>query len=151
MAPDNLDLLQQAGGIEGLRRIVRDFYDRVFSDTMIGFLFRSADKERLIEKEVELAARMLGARDVVYTGKPLREVHARHRIMGGQFARRLKILEETLTQHRVPEAVRRAWIDHTNALRPLITGDAGSDCDPDLARRRAEEYERRASGRMPPT
>jgi hemoglobin len=134
-------LLAEMGGVEKLRAVLRDFYDRVFADAMIGFMFRGVDKERLVEKELELTARAFGARDVAYTGRPLREVHARHRIMGGQFARRLQILRETMADHGLPESVRKAWIEHTEALRPLVTGDMGSACDPDLARRRAEAYE----------
>jgi hemoglobin len=123
-------------GEERLRAILRDFYDRVFDDVMIGFMFKGADKARLIDKEYELAARALGA-DVRYTGEPLRGAHARHRIMGGQFARRLTLLKQTLEAHGVPEEARRAWLEHNEALRPAITGDVGGNCDPELAKRRA--------------
>ncbi len=83
--------------------------------------------------EFQLTARFLGA-DVEYRGRPLDEVHAKHPIMGGQFARRLRILEETLQDYEVPKHIQEAWIGHTEALRSLITRDAESDCDPLLAR-----------------
>lgn len=132
-------LFEKLGGEAPLKALLRDFYDRVFSDLMIGFMFRKADKERLIEKEYELTARLLGA-EVRYTGEPMAEVHARHRIMGGQFARRAQILKEVLADHNVPEEVREAWLSHQESLRHLITADAGGNCDPDLARRRALAY-----------
>ena len=103
---------------------------------MIGFFFRHADKDRLKEMEFQLTAEFLGA-DIEYRGRPLDEVHAKHPIMGGQFARRLQILRETLDAFRVPEPIREAWIAHTESLRPLITRDPGSDCDPILAREKA--------------
>ena len=34
---------------EELRAVLADFYARVYGDVMIGFLFRSVDRERLIE------------------------------------------------------------------------------------------------------
>lgn len=124
---------EQLGGEAGLRRIVNTFIDRVFADRMIGFFFRNADKKRIQELEYQLAARFLGA-DIAYQGRPLREAHAKHPIMGGQFARRMQILRETLEEYGVPEPIRDAWLRHTEELRPLITRDAGSDCDPVSAR-----------------
>lgn len=126
-------LYEQLGSEAKLRQIIDAFIDRVFEDRMIGFFFRNADKKRIKEMEFQLTARFLGA-DVEYQGRPLDEVHSKHPIMGGQFARRLQILRETLEHYAVPKHIRDAWIEHTESLRPLITRDAGSDCDPVLAR-----------------
>ena len=84
-------LFEQLGGESRLREIIGAFIDRVFADRMIGFFFRNADSNRIKEMEYQLTARFLGA-DVEYQGRPLDEVHAKHPIMGGQFARRLQIL-----------------------------------------------------------
>src|SRR5919109_2890333 len=88
-------LFAQLGGEEKLREIVGAFIDRVFEDRMIGFFFRDADRGRIKEMEYQLAAGFLGA-DVKYQGRSLAEVHAKHPIMGGHFARRRQILQETL-------------------------------------------------------
>jgi hypothetical protein len=68
----------------------------------------------------------------------LDKAHARHPIMGGHFARRRQILKETLESCNVPEAIKNAWLEHTDRLRPLITQDSTSECKPLAARRRAE-------------
>ena len=119
-------------GPERLRAVIVDFYDRVFADVMIGFHFAGKDKARLIEKEYELAARMLGAR-IPYTGMTMREAHAKHAILGAQFDRRRKILEDVLEAHGIDPDVRAAWIDHTNAMRAQITADKGSECNHEAA------------------
>ena len=62
--------------------------------------------------------------------------HAKHPIMGGHFARRRQILKETLEAYDVPPFIREAWLAHTDSLRPLITPEADSDCDPIAARQR---------------
>lgn len=129
-------LYEELGGEARLREVIDVFIDRVFEDRMIGFFFRQANRERLKEMEFQLTAQFLGA-DIEYRGRPLDEVHAKHPIMGGQFARRLQILRETLQEFQVPEPIRNAWIEHTESLRPLITRDQGSDCDPGLAREKA--------------
>jgi hemoglobin len=115
------------GGEAGVRRIIDDFIDRVFADRMIGFFFRRADKARIKEMEYQLAAEFLGA-GTRYQGRPLDQVHRPHPIMGGHFARRQQILKETLDFHGVPEAVKAAWLQHTEDLRSLITAQADSQC-----------------------
>jgi len=123
-------LYELAGGEATLRAVLEDFYERVFADVMIGFFFRDADRGRLVQKELELALGLLGA-DCAYTGQPLPEAHARHRIMGGQFDRRLQILRETMADHGLPEEVQAAWVRHTESLRAQVTRDASGDCRPD--------------------
>jgi truncated hemoglobin YjbI len=110
-----------------LRAVITDFYARLFPDVMIGFLFAGKDRARLIDKEYEFTAHLLGA-DIKYTGRPMRTAHAQSPIFGGHFERRLQILRETLRDHAVDPEVQRVWIDHTLSLRALITSDAGSEC-----------------------
>ena len=121
-------LLEEAGGEAAIRAVITTFYDRVFDDIMIGFFFRDADKGRLIDKETELAARMLGGH-VRYSGKPLRQAHSKHPIMGGHFERRLQLLREAMAAHKLPQSVRDAWVEDTRRLRDQVTGYQGSHCD----------------------
>jgi hemoglobin len=114
-------------GTEPLRAVIADFYDRVFRDVMIGFMFQGKDKQHLIAREHELVAALLGA-NVKYTGRPMRAAHAQHTIFGGHFERRLQILRETLRDHAVDPEVQQAWIDHSLSLRSQITRDRGSEC-----------------------
>jgi len=120
-------LFDELGGEPVLRSIVGRFVDRMFADPMIGFFFRKASRERVKDKEYELAAQHLGA-GVEYTGRPIQAVHAVHPIMGGQFARRLEILRQTLVEAAAPEAVIQHWIAHTEGLRSMVTRDASGEC-----------------------
>jgi len=131
--PKTQSLFEQLGGESKLREIIDAFIDRVFEDRMIGFFFHNANRARIKEMEYQLIANFLGA-DIEYKGKPLQQTHAKHPIMGGQFARRRQILKETLEAYRVPESIEEAWLQHTDSLRPLITAQKGSDCDPIAAR-----------------
>lgn len=132
------DLYRQAGADTGIRAFVTTFYDRMFEDVMIGFFFRNADKRRLIDKEVELMARMLG-HTTRYTGKPIREAHAPHPIMGGHFERRWILLKESMQSHGVPVSVQEAIEEHTRKLRPLVTAQPGSQCDHSKVIHRSDE------------
>jgi len=131
-------LYEKLGGEPVLRRVVDTFVDRLFADGMIGFFFRSADRQRIKAMEFQWTARLLGAK-IEYQGRPLEEAHAKHPIMGGQFLRRQQILRETLEEFGVPIEIQEAWLEHNEKLRPLITRDRGSDCDPFLARQKVKK------------
>ena|SRR6188768_3191565 len=122
-------LFEQAGGEAGLRPVMNRFVDRVFDDVMIGYLFRSADRDRVKQKEYEHAAEQLGA-PVKYSGRPLAQAHAPHRVRGGQFMRRIQILRETFRESGLPEAVGDAVVEHNMKLQALITADEDGVCDP---------------------
>jgi hemoglobin len=115
-------------GADALRAVISDFYDRVFADVMIGFMFQGKDRALLVQREWELIANLLGAEGVKYTGRPMPAAHAQHTIFGGHFERRMQILRETLRDHAVDPAVQHAWIEHSLALRGQITRDKGSEC-----------------------
>lgn len=120
-------LFEELGGEPVLRSIIGTFVDRMFADPMIGFFFRKASRERVKDKEYELAAGHLGA-PVEYTGRPLDRAHAVHPIMGGQFARRLEILRQTLVEAGAPVAVIEHWLAHTESLRSQVTRDPRGQC-----------------------
>jgi hemoglobin len=122
------ELFDKIGG-DALRAVITDFYERIFRDVMIGFMFQGKDRAHLIAREWELAAALLGAPGVTYTGRPMRTVHAQHTIFGGHFERRVQLLRETLRDHTVDPAVQEAWLDHTLSLRDQITRDKGSECE----------------------
>ena len=129
MHDPNKPLHELAGGEPALRLVVQDFYDRVFPDVMIGYFFKGQDHARLVELELQFALHLLGA-NVQYTGRPIGEAHATHRILSGHFNRRLQILKETLRDHDLPQAVQERWIEHTLALRNEVSPAANGDCRP---------------------
>lgn len=126
-------MFDELGGEPVLRAIIDRFIDRVVADTMIGFLFSRVSVERLKRMEYEFAAQHLGA-DVVYSGRPIAEAHKKHRIMGGQFRRRLTILRETLEEFAVPRHIVDHWIAHTLALESQVTPDREGACNSDAER-----------------
>ena len=126
----------EALGEAKLHAIIDRFVDRLFEDMMIGYLFRSADRNRVKAKEYEFAARHLGA-ELSYTGRPLPQAHRAHRITGGQFMRRLQILKDTLAEFDVAPEIREHWIEHTLGLQEQITDSALDQCDPSHPNRAA--------------
>jgi hemoglobin len=115
------------GGAPALRDIIDAFVDLCFDDMMIGYLFRRASRERVKRFEFEHAAEHLGA-GIVYEGRPLDTAHRAHRIMGGQFDRRMTILREVLEEKGAPEDIRAAWLAYHESLRDQVTTDPRGMC-----------------------
>lgn len=119
---------ERLGGRPGIEPIISDFIDRVISDMMIGFFFKKVPIDRLKQLELEFACAHLGG-PLGYTGRPLENAHGPHRIMGGQFNRRLRILEQTLRDHTVPQDIAEHWISHNEAQRQRVTLDGPFACN----------------------
>ncbi|MFT5353859.1 MAG: truncated hemoglobin YjbI [Polyangiales bacterium] len=120
---------ERLGGEEPLHALINDFVDGCFDDMMIGFLFPRNKRARVKKFEYQHAAEHLGA-PVVYEGRSLQKAHGAHRIMGGQFDRRLTILKNTLGAHGVPDDIAGRWTAYHESMRALITGDAKGECTP---------------------
>lgn len=120
-------LFDRLGGEARLRPLIQEFVNEMVNDTMIGFFFRGVDRDRLADLEYQFTARFLGA-DVNYEGRPIGRAHRAHPIMGGQFDRRRRILEETLIRHDVAPEHRAAWLAHVDALRKVVTQDGRGEC-----------------------
>jgi truncated hemoglobin YjbI len=118
--------LSSFGGLDGLRSTLEHFYQRVFNDPMIGYLFVGQDQQRLIDRELEWTARALGVA-LDYQGRPLARVHQRHPIRRGHFHRRNQLLLESIEQCGLPSDVYRWWQAHSASLEVAILGSASND------------------------
>ena len=118
--------ISEFGDLHGLKSILSDFYNRVFKDPMIGYLFHQQDQERLIEKELEWTAKALGV-EINYSGRSLAKAHQAHPIRRGHFHRRNQLLKQTLEEHQAPESVIKWWLHHSQSLEKAILGRAQTD------------------------
>jgi truncated hemoglobin YjbI len=106
-------------GDEKLRKIVDVFVEKLYSNIIIGYLFRNIDKENLKQREFELIANVLGA-NLKYKGRNLRIIHQKHYIREGQFNIRQKLLKETLEEFNVEKEIVEGLIQHNEKLKKLI-------------------------------
>jgi hemoglobin len=97
-------------GYEKLVQIMTDFYDRLFNDVFVGFIFTPFDKAHLIHQQVLFTGSLLGAKDLKFEGKSLREAHANLPIRPAHFARRQVILREVLQDHSIDLEVIEEWL-----------------------------------------
>ena len=103
-----------------LEPMIREFYDELFDDVIVGFLFQPHDKEELIASQIRWLRAHLGDRAGTWDGGSIRKIHARLPILSGHFDRRHHILKLLLERWDVPDRVREEWLLLDAALRPLV-------------------------------
>lgn len=107
-------------GYEKLVQIMTDFYDRLFNDVFVGFIFTPFDKAHLIHQQVLFTGNLLGAKDLKFEGKSLREAHSNLPIRPAHFARRQVILKEVLHDHSIALEVIEEWLKCELQLKSQI-------------------------------
>jgi truncated hemoglobin YjbI len=115
-----MSLWDDAGGEQGVRRVLRALYDELFEDVMVGFLFAGKDKEKIVEQQVWFTARFLGGPQDRYHGRPLPEAHASLPLLPGHFDRRHHLLREILVKQGVAAHVREAWLRIDQNLKTSV-------------------------------
>ena len=116
-------------GGDRLREILTVFYQEVFADVMIGYLFVKQDQAKLIQREWEWTAKFLGAKDIEYQGEGLGKAHQKHPIRYGHFHRRNQILLKVLRRMQVDQKIIDFWMDHQKRMESTILGKARGDVD----------------------
>lgn len=118
------------GGEAALRVLLKDFYDRLFDDLMIGFFFLPHDKQDLIDHQYNYICAHIGRRGhQKYSGRNMRLAHHHLPILGAHFDRRHVILKQTLQDHETPQHVYDAWINLDLSLRSFIVRTGGQARD----------------------
>ncbi len=116
----SFDLDAAVGGQEELNLLLNAFYDRLFIDPLIGFLFAPHEKEKLVKSQTSWLMANLGNRNHVYEGLNLRKAHEELPITAGHFNRRHTILKEILLEFDVPIHVQEAWLKLDRGLFDMI-------------------------------
>lgn len=112
-------LYEQLGGKDAIHTIITQFYDKLFDDVMVGFLFKKAPKDRLISQQTAFLCKAFGGPDD-YIGKSPGSAHTHLPILPGHFDRRIQILEQTLTEAGIDDKPKAKWIQIENSFRSKI-------------------------------
>lgn len=107
-------------GIEVIREAVTLFYQKAFSDPIIGHFFFHQEKEELIRKQTDFICKMLGGPASAYRGKPMKIAHAKLPLTQVHFNRRQVLMKEVLDTLAIDESVKTAWLAHEEKLRSLV-------------------------------
>ncbi|MCB1231119.1 MAG: group 1 truncated hemoglobin [Verrucomicrobiae bacterium] len=88
-------LYDRIGKEEGIRRLVDSFYHRVLADPELKPYFEHVPMDKLLAMQREFFAMATGG-PIVYSGRPIRQVHRGFAISHREFQRFVERLIETL-------------------------------------------------------
>ncbi|MGK5084064.1 group 1 truncated hemoglobin [Bdellovibrionota bacterium FG-1] len=113
-------LYSHIGGEAGLRAILRDFYQQLSKDILVGFFFDGKDLNQIADTQANFLMRAMGAIPS-YSGKAPAQAHEHLApILGGHFDRRLRVLEQLLRAHGLSDEAIQIWVQFENAFREAI-------------------------------
>ena len=103
-----------------IRQALTIFYERAFTDGIIGHFFFGKDRQHITDQQIDFATAMLGG-PRRYRGKPLAVAHAKLAIRPPHFRRRQVLLAEVLTELELAEDLKKAWLAlEENLLQAVI-------------------------------
>ena len=88
-------IYDRIGGEEGIAKLVDVFYEKVLADGELKVYFEHAPIEKLLRMQREFFAMATGG-PIIYSGKPLRQVHHHLAISRREFQRFTEHLIDTL-------------------------------------------------------
>ena len=112
--------LDEEVGTARLEAMIRELYDVLFADVLVGFLFEPHDKEMLIASQQRWLRSHLGRRSETWQGRSIRASHEHLPILSGHFDRRHFVLRGLLERWEIPDHVRDEWLQLDQSLRPLV-------------------------------
>jgi truncated hemoglobin YjbI len=114
-----VSLIHNIGGEEKLFKILKDFYERMSKDLLIGFFFENHDLEKIAQMQRGFILNAAGL--APYQGKGPSTAHvALPPILSGHFDRRLMILSETLEAHDLSASDLKLWLQFEESFREMV-------------------------------
>ena len=116
-------LITEIGGESTLVLILKDFYERLAKDVMVGFFFEKHDLTQISTMQGKFILMAAGIAKT-FEGKGPSTAHAAlPPILSGHFDRRLIILRETLRAHQLNESQVDTWVRFEESFRAIVVSD----------------------------
>jgi len=114
-------LFDRIGGEQGVKNLVRSFYDRVLKDAELASFFENASVDRLYSMQYEFFAAALDG-PVKYSGLSIHQAHFGRGIEKEHFARFVNHLIDTLQAWQFSEQEINMLISRVNTYADEVTG-----------------------------
>jgi len=115
-------LYDRVGGEQGVKNLVRSFYDRVLRDPELADFFEGASIDHLFTMQAEFFAAALDG-PVTYSGMSIHQAHFGRGIDKDHFAKFVNHLIATLESWQLTEHEIHALISRINTYADDVTGN----------------------------
>ncbi len=116
--PDKKTLYEQIGA-DFIRAALTEFYQRAFSDMIIGHFFFGKDIAHITEQQIAFATGMLGG-PRLYRGKALGAAHLDLKLRPPHFGRRQVLMYEVLSGMGLDAELCQGWLSLEEQLRSVV-------------------------------
>jgi truncated hemoglobin YjbI len=116
-------LVHEIGGEGPLLAILRDFYERMSKDLMIGFFFEKHDLDHISTMQGKFILMASGLAKTFEGRGPSTAHTSLPPILSGHFDRRLVILRETLLAQGLNELNIQRWVQFEESFRSIVVAD----------------------------
>jgi len=116
-------LFDRVGGEQGVKNLVRSFYDRVLKDPELASFFEGASIDRLFKMQYEFFAAALDG-PVTYSGLSIHQAHFGLGIDKDDFCRFVNHLIDTLRTWQISDQEIQSLISRVNTYADEVTGSA---------------------------
>lgn len=121
-------IYNRIGGQPTIDSLIDSFYEKVLADPELSYYFKNTPMDKLRSMQREFFSTATGG-PLVYSGRPLGQVHAKLAISKREFQRFTEHLLETLHEVGVGEKDAYEIISHVNLYADEITNDASAGYD----------------------
>lgn len=121
-------LFDRLGGVEGVSRLVVQFYSRVLSDPALRPYFHGVPLDKLQRMQLEFFSAALDG-PLSYSGRGLQHAHQAHHIPRRHFQDFVEHLFETLRDSALAEDERYAVIARINTFADEVIGSGPTAVD----------------------
>lgn len=105
-----------------LRKIMVEFYEKVFADPSLNGYFKESTQNRAAEKQYNFLYKVFTGEKVYFGEKP-KNAHNWMVISTDLFDYREKIMEDTLRENHLPEHLIKRWMEMEYRYKPVIVKD----------------------------
>ncbi len=121
------NLFEQIGGREGILKITKIFYDKVYAHPWLSQFFQDVPQEHIENQQTDFMMGPLGG-PKAYMGRLPVPVHQHMFITEELFELRNTLLIESLQEAKTPPAVITAWMKIDNAFKNRLVKNSLSEC-----------------------
>lgn len=145
MASNDLSLYEKINGHEGLKKVHKTFYDKIYAHPWIGRFFEGLDQGYIENQQTAFMSGLMGG-PKTYQGKPVRYAHQHMFIPEALFELRQDLLRESLQEAEYEQALISAWLDLDSKFKHVIVKNSIEDCKKFYTHRQIVAYS--ANGRV---
>ena len=120
-------LYEQLGGHPTIERVHAFFYDKVYAHPWLRLFFADIDRKTIEAQQTDFMAQAMGG-PARYCGKFPIPAHKHMFITAELFETRHVLLEESLREAGVPEALAAQWLKMDAAFKARLVKQSPSEC-----------------------